>query len=214
MREPVDGKSMITIIDYGMGNLGSIANMLKKIGAEAVISSDLSVIGRADKLILPGVGAFDSGMKKLHERGLPEILSEKVIAEKTPILGICLGMQLMTKRSEEGSLPGLGWIDAETIRFRFGVEGNEDLRVPHMGWNTVHPAGEGELFRGMTDELRFYFVHSFHLVCNDENDIAARTHYGYNFVSAVRRGNIMGVQFHPEKSHKFGMRLLKNFVEI
>jgi imidazole glycerol-phosphate synthase subunit HisH len=204
---------MMVIIDYGMGNVGSIANMLKKIGAKAVVASDVSRIENARGLILPGVGAFDSGMRNLRDSGLIDVLTRKVTLEKVPVLGICLGMQLMTRSSEEGTSAGLGWIDAETVRFRFGAE-DKTLRIPHMGWNTVLPVSESTLFDNTGDEQRFYFVHSYHVVCDDEADVAAKTHYGYDFVSALQKENIMGVQFHPEKSHRFGMKLLMNFAGI
>lgn len=203
---------MIVIVDYGMGNLGSIQNMLRKVGAEAKISAEAEDIERADKLILPGVGAFDTGMLQLRQRGLIELLNRKALEEKTPILGVCLGMQLMGKASEEGRLAGLGWLDAECIRFRFEAETSR-LKIPHMGWNTVSIQREGTLFKDMPPEPRFYFVHSYHLVLREAGDVLATTEHGYAFVSAVQRGNIMAVQFHPEKSHKFGMRLYKNFVE-
>ncbi len=204
---------MLAIIDYGMGNLGSIRNMLKKIGHNAVVTSRTEDIVAADKIILPGVGAFDNGMRNLESRGLVRVLSDKVLREKVPILGICLGMQLMTKCSEEGTLPGLGWVDARTVRFRFDDTANQ-RKVPHMGWNTVHVLKENRLFRGMDERTRFYFVHSYHVVLPDEGDVLTRTHYGFDFVSSYQRGNITGVQFHPEKSHKFGMQLLKNFMVL
>jgi glutamine amidotransferase len=202
---------MITIIDYGMGNLGSIANMLKKVGAEAVITSDKSAIEKAEKLILPGVGAFDNGMKNLSQLGLLETLNRKVLEDKTPVLGICLGMQLLTRGSEEGDRPGLGWINAETVKFRF-EKSNTALKVPHMGWNSITIKQESNLFEGMHEELRFYFVHSYYVRCSEESDILATTNYGSDFTSSVRRDNIVGTQFHPEKSHKFGMKVFKNFV--
>jgi glutamine amidotransferase len=203
---------MITIVDYGMGNLGSIANVLKKVHAKAAVSSEAAAIERADKLILPGVGAFDTGMKNLTERGLIPLLNAKVLQEKTPILGLCLGMQLLARRSEEGQLPGLGWLDAETVRFKF--DGTHDhLKIPHMGWNTLQVCQPHPIFADMDAESRFYFVHSYHVVCADPRTVLAKTHYGYEFVSAVARDNIVGLQFHPEKSHKFGMKLLKNFAE-
>lgn len=201
---------MIIIIDYGLGNLGSILNMMKKIGAKAAISSDPEVIGQADRLILPGVGAFDRGMEHLNERGLVPVLNRKALSDRVPVLGICLGCQLITKRSEEGTLPGLGWIDAETVRFRFdSVHGH--LKIPHMGWNVARMCGQDPLVAGLDGEQRYYFVHSYHLACNDEGDALMKTSYGYEFVSAVKRGNVTGVQFHPEKSHRFGMQLLKNW---
>lgn len=204
---------MIVIVDYGMGNLGSILNMLKKVGTPAAkVSSNSSDIEQADKLILPGVGAFDTGMLRLRETGLIGLLNEKVIKAKTPTLGVCLGMQLLTKVSEEGELPGLGWIDAETIRFRFD-QNKTGLKIPHMGWNTVNIQREGTLFKNMYPAPRFYFVHSFHVVSHNPEDVLATTEYGYEFASVIQHDHIMAAQFHPEKSHKFGMRLYKNFVE-
>ncbi len=204
---------MIVILDYGMGNLGSIQNMLKRVGAPAAkISSDPKDIEQAEKLILPGVGSFDTGMQRLRETGLIGLLNEKVLKAKTPTLGVCLGMQLITKISEEGELPGLGWIDAETIRFRFDSK-QTGLKVPHMGWNTVNIKREGILFKGMEPSPRFYFVHSFHVVSHNPEDVLGTTEYGYEFASALQHGHIMAAQFHPEKSHKFGMKLYKNFVD-
>jgi glutamine amidotransferase len=204
---------MITIIDYGLGNLGSMANMLKKIGADAVVSSDPVAIRNASKLILPGVGSFDTGMNNLKERGLLSLLNDRVLNDRIPILGVCLGMQLLGKCSEEGLQPGLNWLDAETIRFKF-EDNNANLKIPHMGWNTVNICQEHPLFKSLTAKNRFYFVHSYHVVCKDPSTSLTRTTYGFNFTSAVARDNIMGVQFHPEKSHKFGMQLLKNFAEF
>ena len=203
----------IVIIDYGLGNLGSIANMLKKIGAKAVVSSDTVTIRNATKIILPGVGSFDTGMRNLEKYGLISLISDRVLKDKTPVLGVCLGMQLLGKRSEEGHLDGLGWIDSETIRFKFD-NNKEDLKIPHMGWNAVNVCQRHPLFNGLELDNRFYFVHSYHFVCNNSQNVLGKTNYGFEFISAVVNGNIMGVQFHPEKSHKFGMRLLKNFVEI
>ena len=215
---------MIVIVDYGMGNLGSILNMLKKIGSEAKISSDSTEIAAGDKLILPGVGAFDTAMRNLKESGLREVLDEQVLAKKVPTLGVCLVMQLLTEGSEEGSLPGLGWIAGTTKKFRFASEGPQAaLKVPHMGWNTLLPRradAPGEptpLRRGLDDpsqRTRFYFVHSYYVTVRDEADAAGWTHHGHDFVSMVHKGHIMGTQFHPEKSHKFGMQLLRNFAEI
>lgn len=203
---------MIGIVDYGMGNLASLQNMIRKVGGEAVITSDPDVLSGADKLILPGVGAFDNAMKRLGAMGFIELLNMLVISRKKPVLCICLGCQLITKKSEEGLLPGFGWIDAETKRFSFPEESS--LRIPHMGWNRAYPKKESRLFTGLNKDLRFYFVHSYHLVCNDQKDILSETVYGYNFVSAVERDNIFATQFHPEKSHKYGLALMKNFVEL
>jgi len=205
-------REMIILLDYGVGNLGSILNMLRKIGAPASVSSNPEEIARADKLILPGVGSFDNGMTNLRNSGLLPTITKKVLENETPILGICLGMQLLTKSSEEGDSPGLGWIDAQTVRFSFG-NGESLLKIPHMGWNTIQLSSPSRLFDGFGADARFYFVHSFHVVCKNEGDVPARTVHGYEFASAFRRGNIFGTQFHPEKSHKFGIKLLKNFVE-
>lgn len=195
-----------------MGNVGSIESMLRKIGAPSLISGSIDDIRRARKLILPGVGAFDNGMKNISELGLLPVLHSQVLEKGTPILGICLGMQLLTEKSEEGGLPGLGWIEGRTVRFRFDSQ-RKDLKIPHMGWNTVKVRKEGPLFAGMADSPRFYFVHSYHVRCSRQEDVLGTTEHGYEFASAVSRTNIMGTQFHPEKSHRFGMALLKNFVE-
>lgn len=199
---------MITIIDYGMGNLGSIANMIKKTDHKCLITSDIKEIKQATKLILPGVGSFDNGMRNLTELGMIEVLNQKVLIEKTPILGICLGMQLMTKSSEEGKLSGLKWIDAETKKFA-----SDTLKIPHMGWNIVKHQKESKLFDECESEKRFYFVHSYYVSSNQEVDVLTNTNYIQDFVSSFEKENIVGVQFHPDKSHKFGMQLLKNFVE-
>jgi glutamine amidotransferase len=200
---------MIAVIDYDVGNVGSIANMLKKAGAEAEITADLEKIGRADKIVLAGVGSFDTGMQKLRERGMVELLDRKVRDGGTPLLGICLGMQFFARGSEEGTEPGLGWLKARTVRFKLPPESR--LKVPHMGWNGLDLAPSANGSHGIAPDARFYFVHSYHLVCEDESDVLARTTYGYPFVSAVRRGNIFGVQFHPEKSHRFGLALMEHF---
>jgi glutamine amidotransferase len=201
---------MISVIDYGMGNLGSILNMMKRLGAEAKIVATPDDIMRSDKLILPGVGSFDHGMRNLEERGLRSAMEECVIREGKPILGICLGMQLMTASSEEGELPGLGWVDAVTRKFRFD---DKNMKVPHMGWNSVNVRCTDGLFKGIDPEPRFYFVHSYYVECGRQAEVLATTRYGIDFVSSFQRNNVMGVQFHPEKSHRFGMKLLKRFVE-
>ena len=205
--------SRIVIVDYQMGNLRSIQNMLRKIGVDSLISHRPEDIAKAQKLILPGVGAFDSGMKHLGGMGLKDALDQKVLADKTPILGICLGMQLFTIASEEGTEPGLGWIDAETVKFDFG-DNHEKLKIPHMGWNVVTPQKQNSLFKDLNDEIRFYFVHSYHVVPKNGDGVLGKTPYGFDFVSIIRKDNIYGVQFHPEKSHRFGMNLLRNFVEL
>jgi len=204
---------MITIIDYGMGNLGSVKNMFKKIGEESIISSKKEDIEKATKILLPGVGAFDNAMKNLDDLGLIEIINKKVLVEKTPIMGICLGMQLLTKGSEEGQREGFGFIDAYAKRFDFSSFDNS-LPIPHMGWNKVFLQKKSQLLQeGEERENRFYFVHSFAVNCENREDILTTTNYGYDFVSSFEKNNIIGCQFHPEKSHKFGMKLFKNFVE-
>lgn len=201
------------IIDYNVGNIGSIVSMLKKIGVKAKLSSNKEEILDANRLLLPGVGSFDNGMKHLRESGLIEVLNKKVIEDKTPILGICLGMQLLLEKSEEGKEQGLGWIKGEVKKFDFG-DNQKRLKVPHMGWNIATPINKNSLFKNFEEECRFYFVHSYYAVCKNNENILAKTHYGYDFASSIHQDNIYGAQFHPEKSHKYGMHLLKNFVEI
>lgn len=202
---------MITIIDYGAGNLGSIKNMIRKIGFDAKISSKVEDILDANKLILPGVGSFNFGMEQLNKSGLIDALNVKVLEEKTPIMGICLGVQLFTNQSEEGDLKGLSWFDAETVKFNFND--SNKLKIPHMGWNEIIKKKDSKLLQDINLDSRFYFVHSYHLKCKDQNDSLLETNYGYNFVSAIEKKNIVGVQFHPEKSHKFGMKILNNFIQ-
>lgn len=203
----------LIIVDYGMGNLGSISNMLKKIGHQCVITSSKELIKSASKLILPGVGSFDRAMDNLDKLDLINVLTNKVQVEKTPVLGICLGMQLLGLRSEEGLNPGLGWIDGEVIKFVFNKEWNQQLKIPHMGWNEVITMKENALLMNLVSPARFYFVHSYYFVCHRDEDVLLNANYGHNFVAGLAAENIMGVQFHPEKSHRFGMQLLKNFVE-
>ena len=205
---------MITIIDYGVGNLNSIKNMFKKIGyRDVIISSTPKDIQSANKYILPGVGHFDYGMKSLLNSGMLEILESEVINKRKPILGICLGAQLLTKGSEEGKTPGLGWVDAETVSFNKS-EFNQELKIPHMGWTDVNSNKKTKLYESMHLNPRFYFVHSYHMKCSNPDDIAFTSNYGYDFVSGFESDNILGVQFHPEKSHKFGMKLLENYVKF
>ena len=204
---------MIVILDYGMGNTGSIINMIRRIGGDAVISADERDIFTAAALILPGVGAFDNGMKRLRASGMLPLIEKRVFEDKIPFLGICLGVQLLFDSSEEGTLPGLGWIPGMVKRFDFSGTNVNGLKIPHMGWNLVTPKQDHPLFVGLGADARFYFVHSYHAVCSDEHHAIAFAEYGYSFACAVQKENIFGVQFHPEKSHKFGMTLLKNFVE-
>ena len=202
----------VVVVDCGMGNVGSVVNMLKKIGAQVLLSSRPEDLWNADRLILPGVGAFDAGMRNLRDQGYFDALNQRVLQDRTPILGICLGMQLFTARSEEGRESGLGWLDAETIRFRFGAEETR-LKIPHMGWSTVRVCKPVPLFPNPDEERRFYFVHSYHVACRDPEDVLATTRHGIEFTSAVCRGNILGTQFHPEKSHRFGIELFRNFMD-
>lgn len=201
---------MITIINYGLGNLGSIRNMLKKIGYDSVIINNPDELKVATKIILPGVGSFDTGMKNLLERGWIETLNQKVLEEKVPVLGICLGMQLMCRGSEEGKLKGLNWIEADVRKFHFEERA---LKVPHMGWNFCEPVKKSKLLQDNLSERRYYFVHSYYVNNYDHNDVMLETVYGFKFTSAFERNNIIGMQFHPEKSHKFGLIILKNFIE-
>ena len=210
---PLASASGIVIVDYGMGNVGSIQNMLRHLGFTALISSRVEDIETAHRLIIAGVGAFDTAMTSLAELGLLPVLHRRALRDKVPVLGICLGMQIFTAKSQEGKLPGLGWFDAETVRFRFPETG-ERLKVPHMGWNRVSLRKPSRLTTGLLEEPRFYFVHSFHCVCNDTSDELMTTAYGQPFASAIERENLFGVQFHPEKSHRFGMKLLENFARI
>ncbi|WP_443936879.1 imidazole glycerol phosphate synthase subunit HisH [Pedobacter sp. MW01-1-1] len=201
---------MISIVNYGLGNLGSIQNMFKKLGFESKIINSPSELENSTKIILPGVGAFDTGMKHLREGGWIEYLNKKVLIEKVPALGICLGMQLMCNKSEEGALPGLGWVNADVKKFSFE---NSDLKIPHMGWNDVTEIKGSKLLTGFTQDKRFYFVHSYYVSANEEANILFKTKYGFEFTSAFEKDNLIGMQFHPEKSHKFGLSILKNFAE-
>ncbi len=202
----------IVIVDYGMGNLRSVEKKFHLVGSNAVISSDLKLIEQADKLVLPGVGHFANGVKKLNELGLWGLLNKKVLQDKVPILGICLGMQLMAKFSEEGDVNGFGWFDAEVIKFR--MKNNLKYKVPHMGWNNIVQKKESMLLKNVSSDAMFYFVHSYHIKCNNKEDVLTTTEYEYEFASAIEKENIFGVQFHPEKSHDMGERLIKNFVNI
>jgi glutamine amidotransferase len=201
---------MIVIVDYGVGNLGSMQNMLKKLGMACSISSDPDEVREAQKIILPGVGAFDTCAEKLQQSGLVPVLNEKVLQQKTPVLGVCVGMQMLTAGSEEGELPGLGWVPGRVVKFS-PERLTSGLKLPHMGWTDVHPVKPSRLVSEMYEEPRFYFVHSYHALLSSPHDVLLEAEYGYTFTAALERENILGVQFHPEKSHKFGMQLLENF---
>lgn len=203
---------MITIINYGMGNLGSVRNMLKRIGTPCNITSDIKEIEKAEKILLPGVGAFDAAIQKIDELNLRPVLTYKAKEQKIPFLGICLGMQLLTRSSEEGVLKGLNFIDAKTIKFNFGTD--TSLKIPHMGWNFVKINQSSKLTEGFTPDHRFYFVHSYKVVCDRNENSILKTNYGGDFDSAIQNENIYGAQFHPEKSHKYGIHMLTNFSKI
>lgn len=203
---------MVTIIDYGLGNLGSISNMFKRIQVECEITSDHAKVMQAKKILLPGVGAFDAAMQRINDSGLLPVLQQKALEEKVPFLGICLGMQLLTEKSEEGELKGLGFIKGETLKFN---SPDNRLKIPHMGWNLIHIKNNSLLTAGMEKgEQKFYFVHSYYVKCSSESNIVAQTNYSLMFDSIIQDGNIFGAQFHPEKSHRFGMNLLTNFAKI
>ncbi len=201
---------MITIIDYGLGNVQALANIYKKLDIPVTLAHDEAGLRGARKVILPGVGAFDWAMALLNGSGMREPLEALVRAELCDVIGICVGMQMLAERSEEGSLPGLGWIRGDVKRFdekRF----SEKTHLPHMGWNDVAPQVDSGLFRGIGDEARFYFLHSYYFVPSSKEDLVATSDYGGSFACAVRNGNVYGVQFHPEKSHQWGIQLLHNF---
>jgi glutamine amidotransferase len=201
---------LITIVDYGMGNLGSIQNMLRRLGVPAEITGEPEAIARAAKILLPGVGAFDSAMHRINAAGLRAVLDRKALEERVPVMGICLGMQLLTRASEEGRLPGLGWIAGETRRFP-SLPG---LKVPHMGWNAVTAVRDSPLTAGLVAGSRYYFVHSYYVQADDACDAVLRTHYGISFDAVIAHGNLYGAQFHPEKSHRYGMAFLSNFAKL
>ena len=202
----------IVIVDYSMGNLNSVRKKLIQLKANVAISSDPEVILNADKLILPGVGHFEKAVEIMHQKGLWDVLNKSVLIDKKPILGICLGMQLMTKFSEEGNVNGFGWIDATVVRFH--VQDTLKFKIPHMGWNHIEIKKESSLMKGLTDQSEFYFVHSYHVKTDDKTIVLNETNYETNFVSAFEKEHVFGVQYHPEKSHDSGKLLLNNFLEI
>lgn len=203
---------MIAIIDYGLGNVKAFANVYYKLNIPATIVKNADDLKKATKVILPGVGAFDHALRLLDKSGIRSLLDELVLHRHVPVLGVCVGMQMLANASEEGSLPGLGWINGEVKRFHSSV--NHPLRVPHMGWNNINPIIKDGLLRGLDSDSLFYFLHSYYFHCKHNQDIIAVTEYGEQFACAVNSGNIFGVQFHPEKSHQGGIRLLKNFAEL
>lgn len=194
------------------GNFSSVVKMVEKAGGQAAIVHNPAELAQYQKVIVAGVGAFDHGMSSIRDAGWEPALNKAALERKMPILGICLGMQLLCNASEEGKLPGLRWIDAEVKRFRFPADST--LKIPHMGWNTVKVAKPNPLINDAEGEQRFYFVHSFHAVCKRQDDVLAVTTHGYDVAAAISRDNIFGVQFHPEKSHRFGLALMRKFVEL
>jgi len=210
-RKSILSNNSLVIIDYKMGNLRSVQKAFEKVGCNAIISNDIEVILKANKLVLPGVGAFKDGMKHLHELNLINILNKKVLEDKTPILGICLGMQLLSNKSyENGETMGLGWINAEVVKFEFDTK---KLKIPHVGWNELHYQKKSCLFDSIQNKSDFYFVHSYHFK-TDEDIVVTTTDYGFEFVSAINKDNIYATQFHPEKSQTVGIQLIENFVNL
>lgn len=203
---------MICVVDYGAGNIGSVLNMIKRVGGQALPTGDARILSAANKILLPGVGSFDNAVQKLQSLGLIEVLRERA-AVGIPFLGICLGMQLLASGSEEGALPGLDLISGTVRKFSL-YPSQTSLKIPHMGWNLIRKVKDSRLIAGLDEGSRFYFVHSYHYECTNSADRLLETHHGYAFTSGVERGNVMGVQFHPEKSHRYGMQLIKNFVEL
>ena len=201
---------MIAIIDYGLGNVAAIANIYKRLNIPAALASTPDALRSADRLILPGVGSFDWAMQLLTRSGLREVVDDLVLNARRPVLGICVGMQMMAGRSAEGVEPGLGWIAASVER----LPSDQSLMLPHMGWNDVAPAAPSVLMKGLDKDALFYFLHSYHFVPEDESVVIATADYGRHFACAVQSGNVFGVQFHPEKSHGWGIELLKNFASV
>lgn len=199
------------IVNYGTGNIGSIVNILNKVGASPTVINDPRELVKSDRIILPGVGSFDNAMSIINtDDWLPALTNFSLSGR--PIMGICLGMQIMMNKSEEGVLPGLGWIDGEVHSFK-NHEYSPPLRIPHMGWNVANIQKTNLLFDPLEDEERFYFIHSYYASCNNQSDVLTTTPYKHDFVSSFQKDNILGFQFHPEKSHKFGIQLFRRFIE-
>lgn len=203
---------MVVILDYGMGNVGSVSRAFDKIGISSVISNDVKLIKSSSHIVIAGVGSFDRGIKGIFDSGMLTALNEAVYQDEKPVLGICLGMQLMMESSEEGTQKGLGYFEGKCVKFR--ATESKEIKVPHMGWNETTVKRENKLIPISLGVQRFYFVHSYHVVLKNTDDAIAETYYGYPFASAINKGKIYGVQFHPEKSHQFGFRLLQRFVEV
>ena len=204
---------MIAIVDYGVGNVGAIGNIYKRLDVPAKLASTVEELEEADRVVLPGVGSFDWAMERLNRSGLRPALERAALEDRKPILGICVGMQMLARASDEGRLPGFGWIDGHVKRFE-AQRGGRRTQLPHMGWNDVAPLDSAGLFADWGDDARFYFLHSYYFEAADPANVLAVTDYNGRFASAVRTRNILGVQFHPEKSHQCGVRLLKNFAAL
>lgn len=204
---------MIGIIDYGLGNVKAFLNVFKSLNISATQVKHSEELFKADKLLLPGVGSFDYAMQRLIDSGMRDTLDDIVLNKNIPVLGVCVGMQIMSESSEEGKLKGLGWINSEVRKFDF-AKLKAKVQVPHMGWNDVTPVFPSAIMKNLEVSSRFYFLHSYYFHCKDPGDIIATTDYGIKFASAVKSNNIYGVQFHPEKSHLWGVQLLKNFAEL
>ena len=204
---------MITIIDYGVGNIFAFQNVFKRLNISSRTAKCVEDLKEVDKLILPGVGHFDYAMSQLNNSGMRERIDELVLVEKKPVIGICVGMQMMANKSDEGTLDGLGWIDANVKKFN-ELTIQHHTKLPHMGWNDVKPNENHPLFKGLEQESIFYFLHSFYFSCKDKKNIISTTDYGINFASSVHKENIFGIQFHPEKSHSYGEKLLENFAKL
>lgn len=204
---------MIHVVDYGLGNLQAFLNLYKRLGFDATRAKSAAELTGASKIILPGVGAFDHAVEMLNQSGMRSTLETLVLEGKVPVLGICVGMQILASASDEGHLPGLGWVPGKVRAFRAN-EQSASLPLPHMGWNDVQPKPSSPLFAGLESDARFYFLHSYYFECDEQAHVSATALYGFDFSCAVSAGNIHGVQFHPEKSHHFGEQLLKNFAEF
>lgn len=204
---------MITIIDYGLGNIRAFVNVYDRLNIKTRVARCGNDLKSASKLILPGVGAFDHAMTLLNESGMRQELEKQVLINKIPIVGICVGMQILAKSSDEGILPGLGWIDG-AVKLFDASRIKYKTRLPHMGWNSINPENENPLMSGFNTESRFYFLHSYYFICNNAEDVVSTTTYGITYASAVNRGNVFGIQYHPEKSHSNGIQLLHNFAKL
>lgn len=204
---------MITIVNYGLGNIKAFANIYNKLNVPCIIATNASDLEKADKIILPGVGAFDHAMEQLDSSGMRSTLNQMVLEKKIPVLGICVGMQMLAHSSDEGTLPGLGWVNGTVKKFD-PEKLHHTTHLPHMGWNDVKPVKQSDLFFDLETHACFYFLHSYYFSCNNSSDISAVTDYGGAFTCAVQHENIFGVQFHPEKSHHYGIQLLKNFANL